>query len=325
MSPKSCKELTAVSFEKGAKLEPALPTISLHSRPGQDTQNDILTGCRIITEQEAWAHTAYNYRKQEKWTLLLCLWMIQIAMNMNGSLWANTAAGLSSYYGVPINKVSLGDTTFLISYAFGCELWAPWSEELGRKWLMQASLLLVSIVTAAVPFAPNFTAVILLRLFTGLTTAGGSLTLGVVADMYNADEQQDAVAFVAWGSMLGSSLPPMVGGIMEYYLGTDSRRWCFWLICFCGIFVQLCHFVFVPETYYKKALNKCAKQRREKARQGGNETLDENLYGPTERLLIRERFKFKEIRETMWRLFKFLLVSGCPSPRLPLWTSLMGD
>lgn len=33
---------------------------------------------------------------------------------------------------------------FLICYAFGCELWAPWSEELGRRWTLQASLFLVN-------------------------------------------------------------------------------------------------------------------------------------------------------------------------------------
>ncbi|KAK7740910.1 hypothetical protein SLS53_004973 [Cytospora paraplurivora] len=267
---------------KEADLDIAMPTVSLESRPDQDSQEDTRTGRRIITENEAWEHTAYAYTPHRKWSILLVLWMIQIAMNMNGSIWANTEAGQASYYGMPINKVSLGNMTFLISYAFGCEIWAPWSEELGRKWLMQASLLLVSILTACVPFAPNFGTVIVLRLLTGLATAGGSLTLGVVADMYKANDQQNAVAFVAWGSMLGSSLPPMVGGIMEYHIGADSRRWCFWLISLSGVFVAFWHLIFVPETYYKKALNKCAKQRREKSRMEGNESLEDKIYGPTE-------------------------------------------
>jgi MFS family permease len=296
---------------KEVELEIAIPTVSLESRTSQGFHHDARTGRRIITEREAWEHTAYNYTKPRKWSILLILWMIQITMNMNGSIWASTEDSLSSYYGVPINKISFGNMTFLISYAFGCEIWAPWSEELGRKWLMQASLLLVSIFTAMVPFAPSFTGVILLRLFTGLATAGGSLTLGVVADMYKANEQQNPVAFVAWGSMLGSSLPPMIGGIMECHLGVDSRRWCFWLISLCGVFVQIWHLAAVPETYYKKALNKCAKQRREKARQEGIETLDSYLYGPTEGIPIRERFNAKEIGVTMWRPFKFLLVSNC--------------
>lgn len=302
-----------VSETKGTDFDTALPTVSQESQAGQSSQQETRTGRRIVTEDEAQEYTAYKYKKHKKWGVLGILWMIQIAMNMNGSLWASTEAGLASHYNVDIHKMPLGNMTFLISYAFGCELWAPWSEELGRKWLMQASLLLVSIFTAMIPFAPNFTIVIILRLLTGLATAGGSLTLGVVADMYKADEQQNAVAFVAWGSMLGSSLPPMIGGIMEHILGADTRRWCFWLISSFGLFVQLWHLVFVPETYYKKALDKCAKHRREKAAEGGNENGDENLYGPTEGIPIKDRLNAKEIAETMWRPFKFLLVSDSPA------------
>lgn len=310
--PPAMSSHTKEPESKEAELDIAMPTVSLESRPDQDSQDDTRTGRRIITENEAWEHTAYAYTPHRKWSILLVLWMIQIAMNMNGSIWANTEAGQASYYGMPINKVSLGNMTFLISYAFGCEIWAPWSEELGRKWLMQASLLLVSILTACVPFAPSFGIVIVLRLLTGLATAGGSLTLGVVADMYKANDQQNAVAFVTWGSMLGSSLPPMVGGIMEHHLGTDSRRWCFWLISLSGVFVAFWHLVFVPETYYKKALNKCARQRREKARVEGNESLEDKVYGPTEDIPLSERFSSKEVGVTMWRPFKFLLVSHCP-------------
>jgi hypothetical protein len=33
---------------------------------------------------------------------------------------------------------------FLVAYAFGCEFWAPWSEEIGRWPVLQLSLLLVN-------------------------------------------------------------------------------------------------------------------------------------------------------------------------------------
>lgn len=86
---------------------------------------------------------------------------------------------------------------FLISYAFGCELWAPWSEGLGRKWLMQASMALVILFTGVIPASHSFSTVMVLRILTGFATAGGSLTLGVAADMYEAHQQQHAVAFIA--------------------------------------------------------------------------------------------------------------------------------
>lgn len=132
-------------------------------------------------------------------------------MNMNGSLYANAQSSMADHFDVDIQKTTYGNMAFLISYAFGCELWAPWSEELGRKWPMQASLTLVTLITALIPRSPNFATVLILRILTGLATAGGSLTLGVAADMYKSHQQQHPVAFIAWGSMLGSALPPIAG------------------------------------------------------------------------------------------------------------------
>jgi MFS family permease len=92
----------------------------------------------------------------------------------------------------------MGMVAFLVAYAFGCELWAPWSEELGRWVVMQASLSWVntSIIICAV--SPNFSLVIFGRVLGGLSSAGGSVTLGMVADMFQPEEQQMAVL---WASL----------------------------------------------------------------------------------------------------------------------------
>lgn len=241
------------------------------------------------------------------------MYQVQIAMNMNGSLYANAQVSMAEFFDVSVQKTTYGNMAFLISYAFGCELWAPWSEELGRKWLMQASMALVILFTAVIPFSPNFTVLLALRILTGLATAGGSLTLGVAADMYKPHQQQHAVAFIAWGSMLGSTLPPIAGGFMELHLGAGGWKWCFWLIASFGAFVQLLHVLIVPETSYKTALDRYAKKRRESAQREGNESLDLNLYGPTEGVSIRDRFELKEFGQTVFRPFKFLFVSNSGS------------
>lgn len=241
------------------------------------------------------------------------MYQVQIVMNMNGSLYANAQVSMAEFFDVSVQNTTYGNMAFLISYAFGCELWAPWSEELGRKWLMQASMALVILFTAVIPFSPNFTVLLALRILTGLATAGGSLTLGVAADMYKPHQQQHAVAFIAWGSMLGSALPPIAGGFMELHLGAGGWKWCFWLIASFGAFVQLLHVLIVPETSYKTALDRYAKKRRESAQRQGNESLDLNLYGPTEGVSIRDRFELKEFGQTVFRPFKFLFVSNSGS------------
>ena len=72
---------------------------------------------------------------------------------------------------------------FLVTYAFGCELWAPWSEEVGRWPVLQLSLFLVNIWQILAGLAPNFGSLLLARALGGLCSAGGSVTLGMIADL----------------------------------------------------------------------------------------------------------------------------------------------
>ena len=88
----------------------------------------------------------------------------------------------------------MGQMIFLVAYAFGCELWAPWSEEIGRWPVLQISLLLVNIWQIPCALAPNFSTIIAFRFLGGLSSAGGSVTLGMIADMWACPIQVAASA-----------------------------------------------------------------------------------------------------------------------------------
>lgn len=134
---------------------------------------------------------------------------------------------------------------FLIFYGFGCELWAPWSEELGRRPVMQASLFFVNLWHIPCAVAPNFVTILIFRMLGGLSCAGGSVTMSVVADMWSADDQQYAIAYVVFSSVGGSVIGPVIGGFLQTYL---DWRWCFWVMFLFGLFTQILHFLYVPET-----------------------------------------------------------------------------
>jgi predicted MFS family arabinose efflux permease len=135
-------------------------------------------------------------------------------MNFNTSLYSNALSGISEEFGVSMQAARCGAMIFLVLYAFGCELWAPWSEELGRKPILQASLLLVNIWQLPVALAPNFASIMVGRALGGLSSAGGSVTLGMIADLWEPDSQQYAVAAVVFSSVGGSVLGPVVGGFV---------------------------------------------------------------------------------------------------------------
>ena len=87
----------------------------------------------------------FGFSSKKKWTILTIIFLVQVSMNFNTSLYSNGLEGISSTYGVSEQGARCGAMIFLVLYAFGCELWAPWSEELGRKPVLQLSLALVNI------------------------------------------------------------------------------------------------------------------------------------------------------------------------------------
>ncbi len=130
----------------------------------------------------------------------LRIFAVQVSMNFNTSVYPNAVTGVAEKYGVSEPAARVGQMIFLVAYAFGCEFWAPWSEEIGRWPVLQISLFLVNIWQVLAALAPNYGSLIVARFLGGLFTAGGSVTLGMVADMWEPDEQQFAVAFVVLSS-----------------------------------------------------------------------------------------------------------------------------
>ena len=46
----------------------------------------------------------------------------------------------------------------------------------------------------------------------GVSTAGGSVTLGLIADIYEAETQQFHLAFIVLSSCIGTSIGGIIGG-----------------------------------------------------------------------------------------------------------------
>ncbi|KAG9234434.1 MFS multidrug transporter [Amylocarpus encephaloides] len=248
-----------------------------------------------LTEEMCYDKLGYSFTEFKKWTILAVIFMVQVSMNFNTSLYSNAVPGIAEEFGVSDQAGRCGAMVFLVLYAFGCELWAPWSEELGRKPILQASLFLVNLWQLPVALAPNFASVMVGRALGGLSSAGGSVTLGMIADMWEADNQQYAVAFVVFSSVGGSVLGPVIGGFSEAYL---DWRWSIWIQLIFGVFVQILHFFCVPETRSTIMMDEIAKKQREAG---------ENIYGPNELVPFRERFSAKEILVTWIRPFKMFL------------------
>ncbi|ETS84428.1 hypothetical protein PFICI_02453 [Pestalotiopsis fici W106-1] len=246
----------------------------------------------ILNEADCAQYLGYAFPTWKKWKILIVIFLVQCSMNFNTSLYSNGLTGMSKEFDITIQAARTGAAIFLVTYAFGCELWAPWSEEFGRRWILQTSLALVNLCSLVAALAPNFPVLVVFRALGGLFSAGGSITLGIVADMYTAGTQQYAVAFVVLASVGGSIFGPIIGGFVESYM---AWRWCMWLQLIAGIFVQILHFFLVDETRATILMVKRAKKLR---------MANELVYAPDEFRSWKERLAPKEL-VTLWiRPFK---------------------
>jgi hypothetical protein len=101
-------------------------------------------GKRELKEIDAPEVLGYAYPTWKKWSILGVIFIVQCSMNFNASIYANGVGFLQDKFDISAQAARVGQMIFLVSYAFGCELWAPWSEELGRWPTLQLSLLFVN-------------------------------------------------------------------------------------------------------------------------------------------------------------------------------------
>ncbi|KAI8960267.1 MFS general substrate transporter [Daldinia sp. FL1419] len=258
----------------------------------------------ILTETDCPEALAYVWPKWKKWRTLTIIFLVQISMNLNASLYANGQNGIVKDLRVSNQAAVSGAALFLVLYAFGCELWAPWSEEFGRKPVLQLSLLLVNLCCIPVGLAHHhrsFAGILIGRSFGGLFSAGGSVTLGVVADMFVADEQELPLAYIVLSSVGGSIIGPIIGGFIEQDL---FWTWTIWIQLIFGVFVQVLHLLFVPETRSAILVNRHAKKlRRDKFERTGEKS---NIFGPFELKPFKDYLVPKEVFSIWARPFQML-------------------
>ncbi|KAF2263857.1 MFS general substrate transporter [Lojkania enalia] len=273
----------------------------------QEKTDRIIEGDKIeLQDSDAWDKLGYSFPTWRKWQILGVVFLIQISINMNASMYANGVTAISEQYGVSKQVARIPQMTFLVAYAFGCELWAPWSEEFGRWPIQQLSLFLVNLWQIPCALAPNYGTFVICRLLGGLSTAGGSVTLGVLADMWEPDGQEYAVAFLVLSSVGGSVVGAIVGGFVERYA---ALPWIFWVQMIVGGVVQLVHLVCNPETRATILLDREAKRRRKTGE-------DPNVYGPNE--IRPQRMTGREF----WTIFSRPFYMFVTEP-IVLWLSLL--
>lgn len=182
---------------------------------------------------------------------------------MGSSIASNEMTALQSVFNVPDgSQTVLPATTFLIGFVLGPLVFAPLSEQYGRRPILISTLCLYIIFTMACALAPNWAAFLIFRFLSGtFASPPMSVTGGSIADVFN-EKVARGRANVYWST--GTLLGPLAGPVVSGYLYTYSWRWGFW-VCMMVSGISLVALVVQPETLATKILrDRASKLNKEK-------------------------------------------------------------
>ncbi|KAE8385878.1 major facilitator superfamily domain-containing protein [Aspergillus alliaceus] len=259
-----------------------------------EKQSERSDGKRELKEGDCYEILGYSWPRWKKWTYLAAVAFVQVSMNFNTSVYPAAVKPLSEAFHISEQHARTGQMAYLVTYSIGCELWAPWSEEFGRWPILQLSMFLINIWQLPAALAPNWGSLVVARALGGISTAGGSVTLGLIADIYESETQQFPLAFIVLSSCIGTSIGGVIGGPIARFL---HWKWFFWIQLIFGGVTQAIIF-FMPESRSTIIMDKEAKRRRKSGE-------DPNIYGPNE--LKVPRVSLKEAGKIWMRPFHMLL------------------
>jgi MFS family permease len=148
----------------------------------------------------AWSNT-------KKWTIVLTQAIATLAVSFTAAAYAGGATEVAKEFQAPSTVVVLGVSLFVLGFAIGPLLWAPFSELHGRQRLFFLTYMVLTVFNAGAAGANSMTTLAVLRFFAGafgsspLTNAGG-----VIADLFDASERGIAISIFSVAPFLGPAI-----------------------------------------------------------------------------------------------------------------------
>ncbi|KAF3043526.1 hypothetical protein E8E12_010263 [Didymella heteroderae] len=199
-----------------------------------------------------------TFAKTKKWIMAIAVANSVLVVSFCSSAFSGGIQQIMVEFSVSQEVVTLGVSLFVLGFALGPLLWAPFSEMYGRQIVFAGTYLCFMAFNAAVAGAGNIWSVLILRFFAAafgsspLTNAGG-----VIADLFNANERGLAMSIFSAAPFMGPVLGPIIGGFLGM---TEGWRWVNGLMAIWSGVLLIVTACIVPETYPPVLLRKRAEK-----------------------------------------------------------------
>ncbi|WLF79398.1 Synaptic vesicle transporter SVOP [Lodderomyces elongisporus] len=247
-----------------------LKLVQTHPDPNSDFNEadpykypvDMESGLRLVEFVEHDKGNPKSWGRARKWLYTMVLGGMCYVVALGSAIVTGDMSGPAKTFGVSEEVVILASVTvFVIGFGVGPLVFAPMSEEVGRKPIYAVTLFVAVIFIIPCGAARNIGTLLVCRLIDGIAfSAPMTLIGGSLADIWDGPERGVAMAIFSAAPFLGPVCGPVFGGLLGDY--TSTWRWIYWaFLIIAGVFYAI-FIVVVPETHHGTLLKKRSKKLR---------------------------------------------------------------
>ncbi|KAI3327399.1 MFS general substrate transporter [Xylariaceae sp. AK1471] len=238
------------SIPTGILAEP--PTSSLANDQVPEDKKTTKDGQIILEPQPDDSHN--DPLNWPAWRRDCALLSLGLYCMVGGGITPILAAGFTDVandYHIDVAQVSLTTGLYMLGLGIGCVIFSPTAILYGKRpvYLFSSILFILSAVWCAL--SPNFTSLILARIFQGIAVSPVEcLPSATIAEIFFLHERAFRIGIYTLLLLGGKNLVPLVSAAIINRL---EWRWVFWIVAivvgFCGILL----FFFAPETFWDRS------------------------------------------------------------------------
>lgn len=173
---------------------------------------------------------------------------------VGGGMTPILAAGftdVATEYGVSVQDVALTTGLYMMGMGIGSVVWSPTAILYGKRPVYLASVILFLLSNVWCALSPNFTSLVLARIFQGVAISPVEcLPSATVAEIYFLHERAFRLGIYTLLLLGGKNLVPLVSAVIITEL---DWRWVFWVVAIVAAVCGQLIFFLVPETFWDRA------------------------------------------------------------------------
>ncbi|KAL2798840.1 major facilitator superfamily domain-containing protein [Aspergillus keveii] len=203
-----------------------------------------------------------NWPVQKKLRIFVLISLSTVVVTLTSSIFSAAIPPITTAYGVSREVGTLGISLYVLGFATGPLVWAPFSELKGRRIPFLMSIFGFSIFSFATAVSKVLQSIFICRFFAGFFGACTLTLAGAIAsDMFSPDIFMISMVCFVLTVFAGPLLAPLIGGFIVMNKGL-GWRWTHYIPGILGAASFLSLFFFQDETYAPIILVAKAKKLR---------------------------------------------------------------